>query len=147
MKEKRDLPGYTDRLAQVLADPEDLSHVMAIWFDHVYLRDLKARIPGLATGGIVHARHGDPVRVAQSAGLDELCIDLAVFHPDDARALYDAGIAIRCHAYKPGVPARMAAAGLDARPLLQQWLGEGLIDTLSSDDVAWAAQTVADVRP
>lgn len=144
VKEKRNLPKYTDRLVQVLADTESLSHVMAISFDHVYLRHLKARLPGLATGGIVHARHGDPVGVAQSAGLDELCIDLAVFHPDDARALHDAGIAIRCHAYNPGALALMAAAGLDARPQVQQWLREGLIDTLSSDDVAWAARTVAE---
>jgi len=146
VKEWRDPDGYAAALADVLAISADMARVMIISFDHVVLKRLKTQVPGITTGGIVHARHADPVRVAQSADLDALCIDLSVFHPDDARALHAAGIAIRCHAYKPATIAAMAAVGLDARPHLIGWLREGLIDTLSGDDVAWVAAVVAEAR-
>jgi glycerophosphoryl diester phosphodiesterase len=146
VKEKRDLPRYDAALARVLSDPADRDAVMMISFDHVHLRALKAQIPGLKTGGICHARYGDPVALARSADLDELCIDLSAFHPDDARALHGAGIAIRCHAYRPQTIAAVERAGLPARDDLRRWLAEGLIDTLSGDDVNWCAALVAEVQ-
>jgi len=142
VKEVREIARYTRALAKVLADPDDAARVMMIGFDHVMLKGLKAAIPLIKTGGIIHARHGDPVHVAQSANLDELCIDLAVWHPDDARALHAAGIANRCHVYNPDKIARLAAVGLDPRPALREWLRAGLIDTLSGDDVAWVKALV-----
>ena len=146
VKEKRDLPRYAAALARVLADPADLAAVMMISFDHAHLRDLKRAIPGLTTGGICHARYGDPVALARAADLDELCIDLSPFHPDDARALHDAGIAIRCHAYRPAAMEAAERAGLGWTGALRGWLAEGLIDTLSGDDVAWCAARVAEAR-
>lgn len=142
VKEKRDLARYADALARALEDPADRAAVMMISFDHAHLRDLKRVIPGLKTGGICHARYGDPVALARAADLDELCIDLSPFHPDDARALHDAGIAIRCHAYRPEVMAAADRAGLGWTEALRGWLAEGLIDTLSGDDVAWCAAMV-----
>jgi glycerophosphoryl diester phosphodiesterase len=146
VKEKRDLPRYARALAAVLEDPADRDAVMMISFDHAHLRDLKRAIPGLKTGGICHARYGDPVGLARAADLDELCIDLSPFHPDDARALHDAGIAIRCHAYRPEVMAAADRAGLGWTDGLRGWLADGLIDTLSGDDVAWCAAMVAGAR-
>ncbi len=139
VKERRNLPGFARRLAEVLEDPEDLRRVMVISFDHVTLRWLKTQIPGIRTGGIVHARHGDPVTVATSASLDELCIDLAVWDAEDARRLHEAGVVNRCHAYAPATIARMVRAGLDPIPDLHAALAAGLIDTLSGDDVGWIA--------
>lgn len=121
VKEKLDLAGFTRVLERELADPNDLERIMLISFDHVYLKAAKAAIPGLRTGGICHARYADPVGVARAADLDELCIDLAVFSPVDARDIQSAGIAIRCHAYNPIAMARAAAAGIDWRPLLVEW--------------------------
>lgn len=146
VKERHDLPRYAQVLAGVLADPADRAAVMMISFDHAHLRDLKRAIPGLKTGGICHARYGSPVALARAADLDELCIDLWPFHPDDARALHDAGIAIRCHAYRPDKMAAADDAGLGWTDALRGWLAEGLIDTLSGDDVAWCAALVAEAR-
>jgi len=146
VKEKRDLAGYADVLARLLEDPADLAAVMMISFDHAHLRDLKQAIPGLKTGGICHARYGDPVGLARAADLDELCIDLSPFHPDDARCLHEAGIAIRCHAYRPAAIAAADRAGLGWTDALRGWLEEGLIDTLSGDDVAWCAAMVDEAR-
>lgn len=146
VKEKRDLPRYAAVLARVLSDPADLAAVMMISFDHAHLRALKRAIPGLKTGGICHARYGDPVALARAADLDQLCIDLSPFHPDDARALHAAGIAIRCHAYRPATMEAADRAGLRWTENLRGWLAEGLIDTLSGDDVTWCATMVAEAR-
>ncbi|MCS6759639.1 MAG: hypothetical protein MO852_12325 [Candidatus Devosia euplotis] len=85
---------------------------MMISFDHAHLKAVKAAIPGIRTGGIVHERYADSVAVARSADLDELCIDLSVFHSDDAAALHAAGISIRYHAYSPNALERIERAGL-----------------------------------
>jgi|AntAceMinimDraft_1070359.scaffolds.fasta_scaffold01365_6 glycerophosphoryl diester phosphodiesterase len=143
VKERRDLPRYARQLAEVLEDPADMERVMMISFDHAWLYWLKTQIPGIKTGGIIHARHTDPIRVATSAGLDQLSIDLSVWHPDDALQLHDAGIVNRCHAYAPTMIERLNRAGLDPLPSLRDWLAGELIDTLSGDDVGWVAAVVA----
>ena len=126
IKEKLRLDAYIDALKLALADPEDLGRVMMISFDHAHLKAVKAAIPGIRTGGIVHERYADPVAVARSADLDELCIDLSVFEAEDAVALHAAGISIRCHAYNPkamekagqGGPGLERGSGwLSARPV------------------------------
>ena len=137
VKEELDLDSYAAALRDVLADPADMQRVMMISFDHASLKLLKSRIPGLKTGGIAHERYGDPVAVTASADLDELCIDLSVYHPDDAERLHAAGYSIRCHAYRPAVFEQALAAGLPWRETLTDSLRRGLIDTLSGDDVAW----------
>jgi len=137
IKEKADLPGYIAALSKLMAEPDALDRVMMISFDHKNLKDVKAAIPGIRTGGIVHERYADPVTVARISDLDELCIDLDVFALEDAEALHAAGISIRCHAYRPATWDKIAAAGLDWDVRLKTALGAGLIDTLSGDDVAW----------
>lgn len=142
IKEKRDLPGMIAALQDALALPEDRERVMLISFDHASLLAAKKAIPGVKTGGILHERLGDPVNAAQAAELDELCIDWNVFHPDDARALHDSGIVIRCHAYSPARIAEAEQCGLNWRAELIAAMREGLIDTLSGDDVNWLADLV-----
>ncbi len=149
IKERRDLPRFAKALAALLEDPAVKARVMVISFDHVSLHWLKTQIPGIRTGGIIHARHGDPVGVAVTAGLDELCIDLAVWHAEDAQRLHAAGVVNRCHAYAPATIERLIRAGLDPRPGLLGALTAGLIDTLSGDDVGWimGLATEAGVAP
>lgn len=139
IKERRNLPRFAMALAMLLENPVFKARVMVISFDHVSLHWLKTQIPGIRTGGIVHARHADPVRVATSAGLDELCIDLSVWAAEDAHRLHEAGVVNRCHAYAPATIDRMIRAGLDPMPVLRDALPAGLIDTLSGDDVGWLA--------
>ena len=142
IKEKLDPQGYIEALKLVLADAADRDRVMMISFDHAHLKAVKAAIPDLRTGGIVHEHYPDAVAVARMSDLDELCIDLDVFDPADARALHAAGIAIRCHAYKPRTWEMARRAGLNWDADLADWLREGLIDTLSGDDVDWLNQFV-----
>ena len=143
IKEKVNLEAYYAALAPVLADPADLARVMMISFDHASLKAVKAHIPGLRTGGIVHEHFADPVAVARMSDLDELCIDLDVFDPADAAALHEAGITIRCHAYKPRTWEMARSAGLGWDETLPAWFNAGLIDTLSGDDVGWLRDFLA----
>ncbi len=137
IKEPRRTDVLIDRLAAVLAETDALDDMLIISFDHTVVHEAKRRIPGLKTEGIIHARHADPVGVAKAARLDALSIEFAMFHPDDARALHDAGIAIRCHVPRPERVARWRAYGIDIEPTLGEWLGSGLIDSLSGDDVGY----------
>lgn len=137
IKEKYDLAAFTAALKDTLSDPADLERVMMISFDHVSLKEVKAAIPGIKTGGILQERLGDPLAAARSADLDQLCIDLAVFDPKEAERLHAAGISIRCHAYRPSVIEKSVKAGLNWVETLKTSLRAGLIDTVSGDDVAW----------
>lgn len=143
VKEKVDLPGYTAALARALSHDADLGRVMMISFDHRSLNDIKAAVPGIRTGGIVHERFSDPVAVARMSNLDQLCIDLDVYALEDARALHDAGSSIRCHAYKPRHWDLARQTGMDWDERVRAALRDGLIDTLSGDDVAWLRDYVA----
>ncbi len=142
IKEKRDPAGFTAALARTLT-AADLDRIMMISFDHAHLKAVKAAIPGLLTGGIVHERYADPVMVAAVSDLDELCIDLDVFDLADAERLHAYGRSIRCHAYRPSSMEKARRAGLGWDEKLATALKAGLIDTLSGDDIGWLAEFCA----
>jgi glycerophosphoryl diester phosphodiesterase len=142
IKEKHDLPGYIEVLKTVLADPADRARVMMISFDHANLKAVKEAIPDLRTGGILHECFPDPVAVARMSNLDELCIDLDVFDPATAVQIHAAGLAIRCHAYRPQTWEMARQAGLGWDDKLAEWIKAGLVDTISGDDVAWLSDFV-----
>lgn len=146
VKEQRDFKAFNEALMRDLADPADRERVMMISFNHAHLKQLKALIPGLKTGGIAHERFSDPIVVCRSADLDELCIDLDVFAPEDARRLHEAGISIRCHAFKPATMEAAGKSGLKWLELLKSSLRDGLIDSVSGDDVAWLTKLRNEVR-
>jgi len=143
IKERLRVERLVERLMALLGETVAGDHVMLLSFDHVDLLQAKKRFPGIRTEGITHARHADPVGVARAARLDSLSIELERFHPDDARALHGAGVAIRCHVPPPAELARDQQYGLDPLPALREWLSAGLIDALSSDDVTFLADLVA----
>jgi hypothetical protein len=100
------------------------------------------RHPGLRTEAITHARHADIVGVLRSCGASAVSIELEMFRPDDARALHEAGCSIRVHVPRPEQLAEYWRGGRDPLPDLVQWIAEGLIDTVSGDDVPFIARLV-----
>ena len=143
IKERARVERLVERFAALLAETGAEDSVVLLSFDHVDLLRAKDRIPWLRTEGITHARHADPGGVARAARLDSLSIELERFDPGDARALHDAGVAIRCHVPPPATLARERRYGLDPLPALREWLAAGLIDALSGDDVTFLADLVA----
>jgi hypothetical protein len=57
----------------------------------------------------------------------------------DARALHEAGFSNRVHVPRPDALAPYWRAGRDPLPALVQWIADGLIDTVSGDDVPFIA--------
>ncbi len=65
-----------------------------------------------------------------------------MFHPDDARALHAAGFSNRVHLPRPEALAVYWRGGRDIIPRVTEWIADGLIDTVSGDDVAFIARLV-----
>jgi glycerophosphoryl diester phosphodiesterase len=137
LKDSRRTEELVRSIGEVLERLDAFDDVVVISFDHPSLLRAKELVPRLRTEGIVHARFADPVAVATSARLDSISIELDMFHADDARRLHDAGVAIRCHLPRPDVLERFKTHGLDFEPEFGAWLGQGLIDCVSGDDVAF----------
>jgi glycerophosphoryl diester phosphodiesterase len=142
IKERRRTDALIDKLGSVLARAGAVDDVLLISFDHPSLVRARERIPHLRTEIITHARHVDPVEMARRAGAASVAIEWDMFHPDDARALHGASVAVRVTIPSPGRLAKLLASGFDAEASIQQVLREGLVDVLAGDDVQQVAALV-----
>lgn len=143
IKEFQDLPRLTDRLAEILEKADTADSAIFISFDHVVLRQLKERLPAIRTEGIVHARHADVITVARAANLDCVAVDHNMFRPEDGKALHEAGVAVRVHLERPNTYDRYSKLGVDLLADVRASLADGIIDTISGDDVAFLAKLVS----
>lgn len=135
IKERQSPERMIERLGEVLAATGSLEEVLVISFDHPSLLRAQARVPGLRTEIITHARHADPVALARRAGASSVAIESDMFHPDDAVALHEAGIATRVTIPRPERIALRRGYGLDPLAAVVDGLARGLIDVLAGDDV------------
>lgn len=131
-----------DRVAALLRSTGTVDRVIVISFDHVVLKRAVERHPDLRTEAITHARHADLVGVLKACRASSVSIELDMFRPDDARALHEAGFSNRVHVPRPDVLAEFWRSGRDPLPDLVQWIADGLIDTISGDDVPFIAMLV-----
>ena len=142
IKEMWRVERLTECLADLLERTDGYDDAIFISFDHCVLRDLKQALPRIRTEAITHERFANPVVTLQAAQVDSVSIELGMFHPDDARALHDAGIAIRLHLPRPATLERFQQLGIDWESRVGAWLEAGLVDSLSGDDVAFLAALV-----
>ena len=63
--------------------------------------------------------------------------------PDAGQALHAAGLSNRVHVPRPEQLAEYWRGGRDPLPSLVQWVSDGLIDSISGDDVPFIARLVA----
>ncbi|QFI68915.1 glycerophosphodiester phosphodiesterase [Sinorhizobium alkalisoli] len=131
-----------DLVTGLLRSTGAADRVMVICFDHVLLKRAVERHPDLRTEAITHARHADLVGVLRACSANSVSIELDMFHPVDARALHDAGFGNRVHIPRPEILAEYWRGGRDPLPDLVQWIADGLIDTISGDDVPFIARLV-----
>jgi len=132
-----------DLVADLLGTTGTSDRVIVISFDHVVLKGCVERHKGLKTEAITHARHADIVAVLRSCGASSASIELDMFHPDDGRALHRAGLSNRVHIPRPETLSEYWRGGRDPLPKLVEWIADGLIDTISGDDVPFIARLVA----
>ncbi len=128
-----------DHVAALLRSTGTIDRVMVIGFDHMLLKRAVERHPDLRTEAITHARHADVVGVLQACSARSVSIEHDMFHPEDAKALHEAGFSNRVHVPRPDVLAWHWRGGRDPLPRLVQWITDGLIDTISGDDVSFIA--------
>jgi glycerophosphoryl diester phosphodiesterase len=132
-----------DLVADLLEKTGTSNRVIVISFDHVVLKGLVERQKGLKTEAITHARHADIVAVLRSCGASSVSIELEMFRAEDGRTLHQAGLSNRVHVPRPEHLVEGWRGGRDPLPHLVEWLAEGLIDTISGDDVPFIARLVA----
>jgi glycerophosphoryl diester phosphodiesterase len=131
-----------DRVAALLGSTGTSDQVIVISFDHTVLKRAVNRHPGLRTEAITHARHVDLLSVLKACGASSVSIEFDMFNPDDGRKLHEAGLSNRVHVPRPDVLAEFWRGGRDPLLDLVQWIKDGLIDTISGDDVPFIAKLV-----
>jgi glycerophosphoryl diester phosphodiesterase len=131
-----------DRVVELLEATGTADRAIIVGFDHVVLKRAVERHPRIRTQAITHARHADVLGVLRACGARSVSIELDMFHPDDATALHDAGISNRVSLPGAEVLAAYWQGGRDGVPSVLQWIAEGLIDTVSGDDVPLLARLV-----
>jgi glycerophosphoryl diester phosphodiesterase len=136
-----------DRVAGLLEATGTDDRTIIIGFDHVVLKRAVERYPGIRTQAITHARHADIVGVLRACRARSVSIELDMFHPDDAKALHDAGYSNRVSLPRSEVLAEYRGRRDDIIPSVVRWIAEGLIDTISGDDVPFLAKLVEEARP
>jgi glycerophosphoryl diester phosphodiesterase len=144
IKERRRADLLIDRLGEVLAAAGAVGDVLVISFDHPSLVRAQARIPELRTELITHARHVDPVALAQRAGATSVAIEWDMFHADDAIALHRAGVAVRVTVPRPARIETLRAYGVDILQGVRSAVRQGLIDILAGDDAEQVTSLVKD---
>ena len=78
----------------------------------------------------------------EACGASSVSIELDMFHPDDAKALHEAGLLQPGAHAAPRRARRILARRPRPLPRIVQWIAEGLIDTISGDDVPFIARLV-----
>ena len=131
-----------DRVVALLELTGTLDRVIVISFDHVVLKHGRERHPALRTEAITHARHADLAGVLKACGAASVSIELDMFRPEDGTALHAAGFSNRLSMPRPDKLAHYWRGGRDPVPTVVRWIADGLIDSISGDDVPFIARLV-----
>jgi glycerophosphoryl diester phosphodiesterase len=131
-----------DRVAGLLEATGTADRTILIGFDHVMLKRALERHPWIRTQAITHARHADIVGVLPACGAGSVSIELDMFHPEDAKVLHDTGYSNRVSLPRTEILAEYRCGGRDIIPSVVRWIAEGVIDTISGDDVPFLAGLV-----
>lgn len=109
-------------------------------FDFVQLRALKEAIPEVPTVGISHSRMIDPAALARAANVDAINLEIQHFPSGEAHQIHEGGFATFLHVPRPERLERLKSYGVDIEAQVVQWVREGQLDQIISDDVAQMAR-------
>lgn len=105
-------------------------------FDFVQLRALKNAFPEIPTVGLSHSRLIDPVALAREARLDAINLEIYHFPSGEARQLHEGGIAAFLHVPATSRLKALKDYGVNIEARVIDWVREGQMDQLLSNDVA-----------
>jgi glycerophosphoryl diester phosphodiesterase len=144
IKERQRPQTMIEQLIRLLESETAVDDVLVISFDHVSLVRLKERLPAARTELITHARHVDPLGMAQRAGASSVSIEWDMFDAEDALALHWANIAVRVTLPRPDRLALRRGYGFDDEVRVRAHLAAGHIDVLAGDDTVSLCRLVKD---
>lgn len=122
-------------------DCADLLHFSS--FDFVQLRSVKKAIPEVPTVAHTHSRLINPVAPARDANVDAINLEIQHFPGGEAIQLHEAGIATSLYFPSREIFEKLKFyGGVDLRAQIVQWVREGQLDQILSDDV----ELVASIR-
>lgn len=104
-------------------------------FDFLQLRAIKEAIPEVPTVAISHSRLIDPAAVAREANVDAVNLEVQHFPSGEGYQLHQGGFAMFLHIHAPERLAKLKSYGVDVEAQAVEWVREGLLDQLISDDV------------
>lgn len=104
-------------------------------FDFVQLRAVKKVFPEIPTVGLTHSRLIDPAALAKEAELDAMNLEIQHFPSGEAHQLHAAGFAAFLHVPSPEKLRDLKSYGQDVEAKVVEWICEGLLDQIISDDV------------
>lgn len=115
-------------------------------FDFVQLRAIKDIIPEVPTVAISHSRLIDPAAVARQANVDAVNLEIQHFPSGEAHQLHEGGFAVFLHVPRPERLENIKSYGVDIEAQTVDWVREGLLDQVISDDVAQVARIMKAAR-
>jgi glycerophosphoryl diester phosphodiesterase len=144
IKERQRPKAVIEQLVRLLESENAVDDVLVISFDHVSLAQLKDRLPAIRTELITHARHVDPLGMAQRAGASSVSIEWDMFDAGDALALHSANVAVRVTLPRPHRLALRRGYGFDDEIRVTAHLAAGHIDVLAGDDTVSLCRLASD---
>lgn len=87
-------PGIDEAVAAAVARFGLLNRAVVISFDHLVVRAVKERMPGIATGVLYHARLANPAGAARAALADSIWPSLPMLTPDVSAAAHASDLAV-----------------------------------------------------
>lgn len=115
-------------------------------FDFVQLRALKKVFPDVPTVALSHSRLIDPAAVAREAHVDAVNLEIQHFPSGEAHQLHREGFAVFLHVPAPERLKNLKTYGVDVEARVVEWVREGLLDQLISDDVAQVVRILDQAR-
>lgn len=115
-------------------------------FDFVQLRALKKAIPDVPTVGLSHSRLIDPAALAREANVDAINLEIQHFPSGEAHQLHKEGFAVFLHVPRPERLEKLKDYGVDVEAQTIQWIREGQLDHIISDNVAQMARIRNEAR-
>ncbi|KAM0324764.1 hypothetical protein ACHAQA_007727 [Verticillium albo-atrum] len=116
-------------------------------FDFLQLRAIKEVIPEVPTVAISHSRLIDPSAVAREANVDAVNLEIQHFPSGEARLLHESGFAVFLHIPAPERLAKLKTYGVDVEAQAVEWVRDGLLDQLISDDVQQVVRIMKQAFP
>ncbi|KAH8809430.1 agrocinopine phosphodiesterase [Xylogone sp. PMI_703] len=105
-------------------------------FDFLQLREVKKAIPEVPTVAISHSRLINPAAMAREANVDAVNLEIQHFPSGEAYQLHNEGFAVFLHVPSPEMLGNLKSYGADVEAQVVEWVREGLLDQVISDDVA-----------